>query len=112
MKEGDIVDGLELGMVDERDHGGLPWLPKATSPRSTPPKARATPNTAMRDFLFECGYDAPFSDAGLAESGDVGDEATLVAFRRRHRIGPEVTLTPALIARLVADRERVVDPFA
>ena len=111
MKDRIVIEGDEIlreGLrLDERDHVGLPWLaggglvPKR--PSTTSPGPVGPSNTAMRDFLLESGEQVLGGDPAL--DGDVGLHSTLAALRRRYGIADDITLTPTLIAQMVAKHE-------
>lgn len=127
MRDGERIAGDEIlreGLwLDERDHG-LQRRPtsrvmeevnervraRLAGEVETPPRPEPT-NTLFRDWLSE-SQGVEVRDAELALNGDVGSAATLAAFRRRHGVPPEVTLTPALIAKVLVEDEkrRAVDP--
>lgn len=111
-RDGERIDGMKLGMVDERARTGLPWVGAATRAavereaqvrEAAEQREEPVQNTAMREFIAESDGRVIADD--LAESGDVAQAATVIAFRRRHRLPPDTVLTPALIAQVVARRE-------
>ena len=114
---GERIDGLKLGPVIEG--GGLPFaIPAARAAierdrelreadEAKQQSASGEPRaSAMRDFLAESAGEHIPDEHDLAESGDLGQAVTLVAFRRRYGLGPDVVLTPRLVAELIAQRER------
>lgn len=112
-RDGERIDGMKVGMVDESARtGGLPWVGAATRAaaereaqvREAAEQQEPEPNTAMREFIEESGEQVAAGD--LAESGDVAQAATLIAFRKRYGIPPDVTLTPQLIAEVISRKER------
>lgn len=111
-RDGERIDGMKVGMVDESARtGGLPWVGAATRAaaereaqvREAAEQQEPEPNTAMREFIEESGEQVAGGEAALV--GDLAQAATLVAFRRRYGIAPDVTLTPQLVADVVAKRE-------
>lgn len=115
-RTGERIDGLKLGPVIEG--GGLPFaIPAARAAIERDRESREAEQakqqsasgeqraSAMQDFLAESGEHLP-DEHDLAESGDLGQAVTLIAFRRRYGLGPDVTLTPRLIAEVISRKER------